>query len=169
MLLSPAMLLRTWRRWLFGAALFAAGCLSPTLPLPPPNKPDVSSSSEGLVRLKGAVEPQSEVFALDRNSNLISGQYTASGNYDFTLQAVEGDSLSLWYVNGTVESPPNDFILRLPTTPTPYRGDVELSDTCAARVDRRWPDVRSRAARRVAVRPSSLHRARRPGRSHWLA
>jgi hypothetical protein len=119
MLLSVAMLLRTWRRWLFGAALFAAGCLSPTLPLPPPSDPSsVTSVSDGLVRLQGTVEPESEVFALDRNNNLISGQYTASGNYDFTMQAVESDSISLWYVNGTVESPPKDFILKFTgTTP----------------------------------------------------
>jgi hypothetical protein len=114
-----AMLLRTWRRWLFGAALFAAGCLSPTLPLPPPSDPSsVTSVSDGLVRLQGTVEPESEVFALDRNNNLISGQYTASGTYDFTMQAVESDSISLWYVNGTVESPPKDFILKFTgTTP----------------------------------------------------
>ncbi|HEX7452845.1 MAG TPA: hypothetical protein VF294_11185 [Polyangiaceae bacterium] len=114
------MVLRTWRRWLMGAALFAAGCLSPTLPLPPPDKPDVSSVSEGVVRLQGTVESQSEVFALDRNSNLIAGQYTDSGHYDFTMQAADRDSMTLWYVNGTVESPPQDFILKLPTqTPAP--------------------------------------------------
>jgi len=119
MLRSLAMALRTWRRWLMGAALFAAGCLSPTLPLPPPNEPNQSSVSDGLVRLTGTVEPQSEVFALDRNSNLISGQYTDSGNYDFTIQAAEHDSMSLWYVNGTVESPPKDFILTLPVATPP--------------------------------------------------
>jgi hypothetical protein len=118
MLRSLAMVLRTWRRWLMGAALFVAGCLSPTLPLPPPDKPMVSSVSDGLVRLTGNVEPQSEVFALDRNSNLIGGQYTDSGDYDFTMQAADRDSMTLWYVNGTVESPPKDFILKLPA-PTP--------------------------------------------------
>jgi hypothetical protein len=100
-----------------GAALFAAGCLSPTLPLPPPNEPTQSTVSDGLVRFQGTVEPQSEVFALDRNSNLIGGQYTDSGTYDFTMQAANGDSMTLWYVNGTVESPPQDFILKPTATP----------------------------------------------------
>ena len=117
MLRSLAMVLRTWRRWLMGVALFAAGCLSPTLPLPPPNEPNQFSVSDGLVRLQGTVEPQSEVFALDRNSNLIGGQYTDSGIYDFTMQAANGDSMTLWYVNGTVESPPQDFILKPTATP----------------------------------------------------
>ena len=110
------MVLRTRRRWLVGVALLAAGCLSPTLPLPPPADPNVSSVSDGLVSLSGNVEPESEVFALNRNTNLISGQYTSAGAYSFTLQAQEHDSISLWYVHDTLESPPNDFILKLPTT-----------------------------------------------------
>jgi hypothetical protein len=100
-----------------GVALLVAGCLSPTLPLPPPADPNVSSVSDGLVRFTGNVEPESEVFALNRNSNQISGQYTAAGSYDFTLLARENDSISLWYVHDTLESPPDDFILHVPTTP----------------------------------------------------
>lgn len=74
--------------------------------------------TQGLVRLTGSVEPESEVFALDRQSNLIAGQYTASGLYDFKIAARPLDSISLWYVHGTAESPPNDFILK-PTPATP--------------------------------------------------
>ena len=116
MLRSVAMVLRSLRGWLLGAALFAGvgGCLSPTLPLPPPTDPTVSSVSEGVVRFTGTVEPESEVFALDRNSNLIAGQYTHAGAYDFTMAAQDHDLMSLWYVHGTVESPPNDFVLKLP-------------------------------------------------------
>jgi hypothetical protein len=110
------MALRTRRRWLAGAALFFVGCLSPTLPLPPPSDPTVSAVSDGLVRFTGAVQPQSEVFALNRNTNAISGQYTDSGDYDFTLAAHENDGISLWYVTATLESPPNDFALMIPTT-----------------------------------------------------
>ena len=115
MLRSVAMLLRSLRAWLLGAALsaVASGCLSPTLPLPPPTDPSVSSVSDGLVRLTGTVEPESEVFALDRNTNVIAGQYTHSGNYDFTLAAKEQDAISLWYVHGTEESPPNEFNLKI--------------------------------------------------------
>lgn len=116
MLRSLTMLFRSRRQWLFGAAWMVAGCLSPTLPLPPPSNPDVASVSEGLVQLSGNVQPESEVFALNRNTNQISGQYTSAGSYSFTLQAHENDAISLWYVHETLESPPNDFILKLPAT-----------------------------------------------------
>jgi hypothetical protein len=101
-------------------ALCMAGCLSPTLPLPPPSDPTVSSTQTlGLVRLTGTVEPQSEVFALNRNNNLISGQYTESGAYDFTLQAQHNDYVSLWFVHGPIESPSNDFVVKLPAPKAP--------------------------------------------------
>jgi hypothetical protein len=105
---------RSWRSWLVGTALLAAGCLSPTLPLPPPSEPSVSSTETlGLVRLTGSVAPESEVIALNHDNDLISGQYTASGSYDFTIQAQDRDWLSLWYVKDTVESPATDFIVKL--------------------------------------------------------
>jgi hypothetical protein len=113
------MFLRSRRGWLAGAALLVVSCLSPTLPLPPPSDPSVSATdTAGLVRLKGTVRPESEVFALNHSTNLISGQYTKSGAYDFTLEAQERDGISLWYVQGTTESPPNDFVIRL-TPPEP--------------------------------------------------
>ena len=74
----------------------------------------VSSVSEGVVRFQGTVESESEVFALNRSTNVIAGQYTHSGQYDFTLAAHELDEIELWYIHGTVESPPNDFILKIP-------------------------------------------------------
>jgi hypothetical protein len=114
MLRSVAMFLRSRRGWLLGAAFLAVSCLSPTLPLPPPSDPSVTSTEiAGLVRLKGTVQPESQVFALNHSTNLIRGQYTESGAYDFTLEAQERDGISLWYVHGTVESPPNDFVLRI--------------------------------------------------------
>jgi hypothetical protein len=99
--------------------LFSAGCLSPTLPLPPPGDPMVSSTeTAGLVRLTGSVQPESDVFAHNHNTMKISGQHTESGNYDFTIEAQELDSISLWYQHGTAESPPVDFLIRLePRTP----------------------------------------------------
>jgi hypothetical protein len=85
--------------------------------LPPPSDPLVTSTeTAGLVRLTGSVQAESEVFALNHSTNLIRGQYTKSGAYDFTLEAQERDGISFWYVHGTVESPSNDFVLRLPPT-----------------------------------------------------
>ena len=114
------MFLRSRRGWLLGAALWTVGgCLSPTLPLPPPGDPSITSTeTAGLVRLTGSVAPDSEVFAWNHSTDAIRGQYTKSGAYDFTLEAQERDGITLWYVQGTVESPPNDFVIRIePATP----------------------------------------------------
>ena len=113
------MFLRSRRGWLLATVLFGAGFLSPTLPLPPPGDPSVTATeTAGLVRLTGSVEPDSQVFARNNSSNLIRGQYTKSGLYDFTLEAQERDGISLWYVHGMAESPPTDFVIRInPTTP----------------------------------------------------
>ncbi|HTA94115.1 MAG TPA: hypothetical protein VK745_31265 [Polyangiaceae bacterium] len=103
---------RTRRRWLVGAALCLAGCLSPTLPLPPPSDPTVSGAdADGNVRLTGNVPPESEVFALNHTTNVIGGQLTPSGAYDFTIQAKQYDDLSVWYVKDTEQSPPTDVIV----------------------------------------------------------
>jgi len=121
MLRSLQMFLRSRRSWLVGAALLAAGCLSPTLPLPPPSDPMMTATdTAGLVRLTGAVEPQSDVLAFNRNTRLIAGQFTESGAYDFTIEAHEGDAISLSYVVGTVQSPPTEFLIKLePAEPAP--------------------------------------------------
>lgn len=111
---------RSRRDWLLGVGLLVAGCLSPTLPLPPPSNPSVTASTtEGLVRLQGTVLPQSEVFAFNHNTALIAGQHTDSGGYDFELAAHPGDSISFWYVHEAVESPSADFLIRLPEASSP--------------------------------------------------
>lgn len=118
MLRWATMFFRSRRGWLLGTALLAASCLSPTLPLPPPTDPSVSATdTAGLVRLTGSVEPESQVTALNRVTNLSYGQYTASGNYDFTIEAHDRDPITFWYVRGTVESPPIDFVIKLEPPP----------------------------------------------------
>ena len=117
MLGSVAMFLRPRRGWLLGAVLFAAGCLSPTLPLPPPGDPVVTSTeTAGLVRLTGTVQQSSDVFAKNLRTQLIFGQHTDSGNYDFTIEAAENDSISLWYEHDQAESPTTEFLIELPQT-----------------------------------------------------
>ena len=119
MLRSVVMFLRSRRGWLLGAALLAVGgCLSPTLPLPPPGDPTVSAAdTAGLVRLTGVVAPESHVLAKNLNTTLIAGQYTKSGAYDFTLAAREGDAIRLWFTQGGAESESNDFVIRLEQAP----------------------------------------------------
>jgi len=98
---------RVVRRLLLAVAgLCLASCLSPTLPLPPPAKPDVSGPDEsGYVRLQGVAAPLSEVIAWHRNSDLIAGQVTGdTAFYDFEIKAEENDVIELWYIKGSEES-----------------------------------------------------------------
>lgn len=114
MLRLLAMFLRSRRAWLVGVALLVGGCLSPTLPLPPPGDPTVSATdTAGLVRLTGAVEADSDVFAKNHTTGQIRGQFTKSGIYDFTIEAQERDAISLWYTQGSIESPPTEFVIKL--------------------------------------------------------
>jgi len=78
-----------------------------------------STDTAGLVRLTGAVEPDSDVFAKNHSTGKISGQFTHSGLYDFTIEAQDRDAITLWYTQGNVESPPAEFVIKLAATPTP--------------------------------------------------
>jgi hypothetical protein len=98
---------RPLRRLLLGlAGLCLASCLSPTLPLPPPSKPDVSSPDEnGYVRLQGIAKPKVEVIAWNHDNDLIAGQVTGeTSNYDFLIKGASNDVIELWYIEGSDES-----------------------------------------------------------------
>jgi len=100
-------MLRVMRRLLLLAAgVCLVSCLSPTLPLPPPDRPDLSApDASGLVRLQGVAAPQAEVIAWNHNTDLIAGQVTGDDSrYDFTMKAQANDLIELWYVQGSDES-----------------------------------------------------------------
>jgi hypothetical protein len=116
------MAFRLQRRSLFAGALLAAACYSPTLPLPPPGKPEVSAvvGTRDRFRLTGLVEPHAEVVARNRRTALLAGQLTGgSGRYDFEVVGLEGDSMELWYVVGTEASPRLTFVLEASGPPGP--------------------------------------------------
>jgi hypothetical protein len=105
------------RLWLAAAlALAVGGCLSPTLPLPPPSKPDVSGPDEnGEVTLRGTVQPRAEVFAANMRTGEIRGQITLDdGIYEFKLPAQVDDEVTLWYTVGTKQSQGVTFRIRDP-------------------------------------------------------
>jgi hypothetical protein len=100
-------MLRVMRRLLMlTASVCLVSCLSPTLPLPPPDRPDVSAPDEsGFVRLQGVAAPQAEVIAWNHQTDLIAGQVTGDdSHYDFTMKAEVNDFIELWYVVGSDES-----------------------------------------------------------------
>lgn len=94
------------------SGLLAAACYSPTLPLPPPVRPDISETETGF-RISGAVLPDAQVFALNERNRLIDGQEVgADGAYSFELTLAEhGDLVQLWYLVGTELSPTTVFQL----------------------------------------------------------
>jgi len=102
---------------LAAAGLVLVGCLSPTLPLPPPSKPTVEGPDEqGQVTLDGTAHADAPVYALNTRTGEIRGQITGSdGHYRFQLAAEVGDELNLWYSVGTDLSP--SIIFKVPTPP----------------------------------------------------
>jgi hypothetical protein len=85
------------------------GCLSPTLPLPPPENPAVSKiDDEGYVTLTGApasVEAGALVYGF--NVRIEKGQIvraTDYGSYTLRLPAAVGDQITVWQEVGTEQS-----------------------------------------------------------------
>lgn len=98
---------RHLRRLFFSVAgLCLASCLSPTLPLPPPSRPDVGAPDEsGFSRLQGFAAARVEVIAWNHDNDLIAGQVTGQDSrYDFQIAAESGDTIELWYIQGRDES-----------------------------------------------------------------
>ena len=85
-------------------AFCAVGCLSPTIPLPPPDPDEVSVSSPddfGLVTVKGKV--LEEVYVSCLNERTDEGVITKSGPegyFDLKIAAQVKDALTLWLTMG---------------------------------------------------------------------
>ena len=87
------------RRVLPTLLVVAAGCLSPTLPLPPPAQPEIETVSQGLVELSGEVpQPLVPVIARNVRTEIFAGETADErGAYRFQIAAEPGDELRLWY------------------------------------------------------------------------
>ncbi|MCA9643306.1 MAG: hypothetical protein H6718_13870 [Polyangiaceae bacterium] len=108
---------RRTRRWMLaaiGAAFVSVGCLSPTLPLPPPDKPDVEGpDQDGYVTLTGVVPSYALAQALNLRTGEIAGQVTdETGRYEFRLRAEIDDECVFWYNDDTERSPSVQFKIR---------------------------------------------------------
>jgi hypothetical protein len=87
------------------------GCLSPTLPLPPPDSPNVESAGQGLVTLSGSIpEPRASVYAANDATGVYAGQKAdEAGRYRFQIAAEPGDPMRLWYDIGSERSGSRPF------------------------------------------------------------
>ena len=88
-----------------GALVALGGCLSPTLPVPPPGQPEVEGpDASGLVTLKGAkdsAQPNAEVAAY--NPATKDGRFTVSaadGSWQIVLPASSKQTLWVWQTVG---------------------------------------------------------------------
>lgn len=112
---------RVDRRGALGLSLFAAmavallssGCLSPTLPLPPPSRPDVTApDADGNIRISGVVMSRATAYAHNQRTDEIVGEVTgADGAYNLILQAEVGDRIAVWQSLNTKESDSVEFIV----------------------------------------------------------
>lgn len=101
-------------------ALVATSCLSPTLPLPPPNKPDVEGpDQQGMVILDGSLsENDAEVIAMNQRTGEIRGQRVDdNAHYRFPIGADIGDTMELWYTVGDEKSPTLLFVIEPSANP----------------------------------------------------
>ena len=88
----------------------ATGCLSPTLPLPPPYQPSVSKvDGEGYVTVQGgagAADPGAVVYGYDQqNGHGAIDTVGGSGQYLLRMQATAGDKIIVWQEQGSDRSP----------------------------------------------------------------
>ena len=92
------------KTWLTGLCVALAACVSPTLPPDDPPEPSVELGV-GVARLSGHIgEGPAFVLVHNRDSGLVFGQRTASGDYDFEVQTERCDLLALWYTAGLFQS-----------------------------------------------------------------
>ena len=86
---------RTLLAWA-GLGVVVPACLSPTLPLPPPDAPDVMDLGNGSFRLTGSLPVFATVYV--RNQRTHNGTFDGPLNkYNLIVQAQSGDTMILWY------------------------------------------------------------------------
>ena len=86
-------------------ALAQGGCASPTLPLPPPEPPEITGFSDGQVTLTGTALPDAIVYLLNQNQEVGVIVRANGGFYQVTLKANLKDVIAVWQEQGIERSP----------------------------------------------------------------
>ena len=105
--------------WAGLSVLGAPACLSPTIPLPPPEVPDTLQVGEGRYKLRGALPFVARVVVRNKRTAVVNGLDSVL-LYEFEVLAEPTDTMILWYETDTDISSP--AIFRLDRT-NPIVGD----------------------------------------------
>ncbi|MGZ5429705.1 MAG: hypothetical protein ACXWFS_11910 [Thermoanaerobaculia bacterium] len=90
--------------WALALLACVGGCVTPTLPPDDPPEP-VVELGVGVARLRGHVgSGPALVLVHNRVSDLVFGERTLSGAYDFEVPTQPCDTLAFWYTMGTFQS-----------------------------------------------------------------
>ena len=116
----------------FGIGALLTGCLSPTLPLPPPEPPEVEHVGVGLYELRGSLPMPGSVYVRNERTGDITGKERVEQLYRFTVEAEPRDVMGLWYE----ASPTTEFYgdrsgtisFEIPDTPITLPPDAGTSD-----------------------------------------
>jgi hypothetical protein len=103
-------MLAAWRRWVAGLVLGATafgGCLSPTLPLPPPEEPDtIAQGNDGVWELRGDCLEGAEVIAINESTGrgAVFVDLKRSGRYSLLI---EGDACDVAIISQVLSDEPS--------------------------------------------------------------
>ena len=107
---------RTLFAALFGAALAMLGaCLSPTLPLPPPEEPSeiAPSSTAGMWKVEGSCSAGAMVLIRNEHTGVITGtEDTHAARYAVEMAAAECDPATVFEVVDETMTAGTSFLVR---------------------------------------------------------
>jgi hypothetical protein len=107
------------------AALVAPGCLSPTLPLPPPEEPDlIRSVGEGSWLVSGSCDKDAQVIVFNERTGEGVVRTCERGVYDATLAGKRCDRATISEELDATTSPTTEFVLENVVSGSP------TDDTC---------------------------------------
>ena len=82
-----------------GIGALVAGCLSPTLPLPPPSRPEVGQIEYGVYEVRGSLPMPGTVYVRNERTSRIVGE-PVEQLYRLIVEAEPRDLMGLWYEAG---------------------------------------------------------------------
>lgn len=83
-----------------------AGCLGPTLPLPPPSALVEAPDAEGFATVVGEALPGAYVLVLNLDTDQgVIGRADDAGRYRIRIRAEVGHTLEVWQMTGSDSGP----------------------------------------------------------------